>query len=161
MSTTEHEQATSILHHLFTASSFVGIDFGSGPNHHLLYFSRQGLESWISIEGPWHVHATQNTFDEGEQLEQLMRLRRERIHQVRLGDEHPHLELEFESGSFSSSMDIKNTLSAGKQGTRDHLVETPICWSRCHKGSSQSLRMETTNEHLDGNYLVYVDCWGH
>ncbi|MBG0918840.1 MAG: hypothetical protein IKG65_08935 [Exiguobacterium sp.] len=99
MSTTEHEQATSILHHLFTASSFVGIDFGSGPNHHLLYFSRQGLESWISIEGPWHVHATQNTFDEGEQLEQLMRLRRERIHQVRLGDEHPHLELEFESGS--------------------------------------------------------------
>lgn len=99
MSTTEHEQATSILHHLFTASSFVGIDFGSGPNHHLLYFSRQGLESWISIEGPWHVHATQNTFDEGEQLEQLMRLRRERIHHVRLGDEHPHLELEFESGS--------------------------------------------------------------
>jgi len=99
VSTTEHEQATSILHHLFTASSFVGIDFGSGPNHHLLYFSRQGLESWISIEGPWHVHATQNTFDEGEQLEQLMRLRRERIHQVRLGDEHPHLELEFESGS--------------------------------------------------------------
>lgn len=99
MSTTEHAQATSILHHLFTASSFVGIDFGSGPNHHLLYFSRQGLESWISIEGPWHVHATQNTFDEGEQLEQLMRLRRERIHQVRLGDEHPHLELEFESGS--------------------------------------------------------------
>ena len=99
MSTTEHEQATSILHHLFTASSFVGIDFGSGPNHHLLYFSRQGLESWISIQGPWHVHATQNTFDEGEQLEQLMRLRRERIHQVRLGDEHPHLELEFESGS--------------------------------------------------------------
>ncbi|WP_078146059.1 hypothetical protein [Exiguobacterium sp. HVEsp1] len=99
MSTTEHEQATSILHHLFTASSFVGIDFGSGPNHHLLYFSRQGLESWISIEGPWHVHATQNTFDEGEQLEQLMRLRRERIHQIRLGDEHPHLELEFESGS--------------------------------------------------------------
>ncbi|MBQ6459403.1 MAG: hypothetical protein IJJ35_07380 [Exiguobacterium sp.] len=99
MSTTEHEQATSILHHLFTASSFVGIDFGSGPNHHLLYFSRQGLESWISIEGPWHVHATQNTFDEGEQLEQLMRLRRERIRQVRLGDEHPHLELEFESGS--------------------------------------------------------------
>ncbi|VXB92245.1 conserved hypothetical protein [Exiguobacterium sp. 8H] len=99
MSTTEHEQATSILHHLFTASSFVGIDFGSGPNHHLLYFSRQGLESWISIEGPWHVHATQNTFDEGEQLEQLMRLRRERIHQVLLGDEHPHLELEFESGS--------------------------------------------------------------
>ncbi|WP_031424285.1 hypothetical protein [Exiguobacterium sp. NG55] len=99
MSTTEHEQATSILHHLFIASSFVGIDFGSGPNHHLLYFSRQGLESWISIEGPWHVHATQNTFDEGEQLEQLMRLRRERIHQVRLGDEHPHLELEFESGS--------------------------------------------------------------
>ncbi|WP_270812540.1 hypothetical protein [Exiguobacterium sp. CinTr1] len=99
MSTIEHEQATSILHHLFTASSFVGIDFGSGPNHHLLYFSRQGLESWISIEGPWHVHATQNTFDEGEQLEQLMRLRRERIHQVRLGDEHPHLELEFESGS--------------------------------------------------------------
>ncbi|WP_214733849.1 hypothetical protein [Exiguobacterium sp. s154] len=99
MSTTEHEQATFILHHLFTASSFVGIDFGSGPNHHLLYFSRQGLESWISIEGPWHVHATQNTFDEGEQLEQLMRLRRERIHHVRLGDEHPHLELEFESGS--------------------------------------------------------------
>lgn len=99
MSTTEHEQATSILHHLFTASSFVGIDFGSGPNHHLLYFSRQGLESWISIEGPWHVHATQSTFDEGEQLEQLMRLRRERIHHVRLGDEHPHLELEFESGS--------------------------------------------------------------
>lgn len=99
MSTTEHEQATSILHHLFTASSFVGIDFGSGPNHHLLYFSRQGLESWISIEGPWHVHATQNTFDEGEQLEQLMRLRRERIHHIRLGDEHPHLELEFESGS--------------------------------------------------------------
>ncbi|WP_214873622.1 hypothetical protein [Exiguobacterium sp. s140] len=99
MSTIEHEQATSILHHLFTASSFVGIDFGSGPNHHLLYFSRQGLESWISIEGPWHVHATQNTFDEGEQLEQLMRLRRERIRQVRLGDEHPHLELEFESGS--------------------------------------------------------------
>ncbi|WP_214760680.1 hypothetical protein [Exiguobacterium sp. s129] len=99
MSTTEYEQATSILHHLFTASSFVGIDFGSGPNHHLLYFSRQGLESWISIEGPWHVHATQNTFDEGEQLEQLMRLRRERIHHVRLGDEHPHLELEFESGS--------------------------------------------------------------
>ena len=99
MSTTEYAQATSILHHLFTASSFVGIDFGSGPNHHLLYFSRQGLESWISIEGPWHVHATQNTFDEGEQLEQLMRLRRERIHQVRLGDEHPHLELEFESGS--------------------------------------------------------------
>ena len=99
MSTTEYEQATSILHHLFTASSFVGIDFGSGPNHHLLYFSRQGLESWISIEGPWHVHATQSTFDEGEQLEQLMRLRRERIHQVRLGDEHPHLELEFESGS--------------------------------------------------------------
>lgn len=99
MSTTEHEQATSILHHLFTASSFVGIDFGSGPNHHLLYFSRQELESWISIEGPWHVHATQNTFDEGEQLEQLMRLRRERIHHVRLGDEHPHLELEFESGS--------------------------------------------------------------
>ena len=82
MSTTEHEQATSILHHLFTASSFVGIDFGSGPNHHLLYFSRQGLESWISIEGPWHVHATQSTFDEGEQLEQLMRLRRERIHHV-------------------------------------------------------------------------------
>ncbi|MDA5561343.1 hypothetical protein PJK55_11395 [Exiguobacterium sp. MMG028] len=99
MSTTEYEQATSILHHLFTASSFVGIDFGSGPNHHLLYFSRQGLESWISIEGPWHVHATQNTFDEGEQLEQLMRLRRERIHHVRLGHEHPHLELEFESGS--------------------------------------------------------------
>ena len=99
MSTTEHEQATSILHHLFTASSFVGIDFGSGPNHHLLYFSRQGLESWISIEGPWHVHAPQSTFDEGEQLEQLMRLRRERIHHVRLGDEHPHLELEFESGS--------------------------------------------------------------
>ncbi|WDH76056.1 hypothetical protein PTI97_00545 [Exiguobacterium marinum] len=99
MSTTEYEQATSILHHLFTASSFVGIDFGSGPNHHLLYFSRQGLESWISIEGPWHVHATQNTFDEGEQLEQLMRLRRERIHHVRLGDEHPHLEIQFESGS--------------------------------------------------------------
>ena len=99
MSTTEYEQATSILHHLFTASSFVGIDFGSGPNHHLLYFSRQGLESWISIEGPWHVHATQSTFDEGEQLEQLMRLRRERIHHIRLGDEHPHLELEFESGS--------------------------------------------------------------
>ncbi|MEJ6527715.1 hypothetical protein [Exiguobacterium sp. USCH10] len=99
MSTTEYEQATSILHHLFTASSFVGIDFGSGPNHHLLYFSRHGLESWISIEGPWHVHATQSTFDEGEQLEQLMRLRRERIHHVRLGDEHPHLELEFESGS--------------------------------------------------------------
>ena len=99
MSTTEYEQATSILHHLFTASSFVGIDFGSGPNHHLLYFSRQGLESWISIEGPWHVHATQSTFNEGEQLEQLLRLRRERIHHVRLGDEHPHLELEFESGS--------------------------------------------------------------
>lgn len=99
MSTTEYEKATSILHHLFTASSFVGIDFGSGPNHHLLYFSRQGLESWISIEGPWHVHATQSTFDEGEQLEQLMRLRRERIHHIRLGDEHPHLELEFESGS--------------------------------------------------------------
>lgn len=66
-----------------------------------IIFSISVVKDWnlISIEGPWHVHATQNTFDEGEQLEQLMRLRRERIHQVRLGDEHPHLELEFESGS--------------------------------------------------------------
>lgn len=60
---------------------------------------------------------------------------------------------------FSSSMDIKNTLSVGKRETHDRSAEMPICWSRCHKVSSLCLLTETTNEHMDGDCLIYVGCW--
>lgn len=97
MTRTEYFEATQILHHLFHTSSFVGIDFGSGPNHHLLYFKRDENESWLSIEGPWHIHTPTSSFDEDEQLQQLVQLRRERIRTIRLADDQPHLELTFES----------------------------------------------------------------
>ncbi|KAB2865393.1 MAG: DUF6188 family protein [Exiguobacterium chiriqhucha] len=96
---TEHLEATRILQHLFNASSFVGIDFGSGPNHHLLYFKRDGNESWLSIEGPWYVHSSGPSFNEDEQLHHLVGLRRERVRSVRLTEDNPNLELTFESGS--------------------------------------------------------------
>lgn len=99
MTRTEYLEATRILQHLFHMSSFVGVDFGSGPNHHLLYFNRKDQESWISIEGPWRIHAATESFDEDEQLQHLVRLRRERVHHVRLTEERPHLELTFESGA--------------------------------------------------------------
>ncbi len=99
MTRTEYEEASKILIHLFNTAAFVGIDFGSGPNHHLLYFKRSNHEAWLSIEGPWHVHTADAPFDEGLQLERLIQLRRERVHHVHLGDEHPHLELTFESGN--------------------------------------------------------------
>lgn len=97
MTRTEYLEATQILHHLFTASSFVGIDFGSGPNHHLLYFKRDGNDSWLSIEGPWHIYTPASSFDEDEQLRYLVQLRRERVRAIRLSEDNPHLELTFES----------------------------------------------------------------
>ncbi|UTT42807.1 DUF6188 family protein [Exiguobacterium aurantiacum] len=99
MTRTEHLEATRILHHLFNASSFVGIDFGSGPNHHLLYFKRDDNESWLSIEGPWYVHSSGPSFNEDEQLQHLVGLRRERVCSIRLSEDNPHLELSFESGA--------------------------------------------------------------
>ncbi len=96
---TEHLEATRILQHLFNASSFVGIDFGSGPNHHLLYFNRDGNESWLSIEGPWYVHSSGPSFNEDEQLHHLVGLRRERVRSILLSEDNPHLELTFESGA--------------------------------------------------------------
>lgn len=99
MTRTTNSEASTILTHLFSTTSFVGIDFGSGPNHHLLYFKRgDDHEAWLSIEGPWHVHTADTLFDEALQLQRLIELRRERVRHVRLGDEYPHLELTFESG---------------------------------------------------------------
>lgn len=95
----KHLEATRILQHLFNASSFVGIDFGSGPNHHLLYFKRGDNESWLSIEGPWYVHSSGPSFNEDEQLHHLIGLRRERVCSIRLSEDTPHLELTFESGA--------------------------------------------------------------
>lgn len=96
---TEHLEATHILQRLFNTSSFVGIDFGSGPNHHLLYFTQNGNESWLSIEGPWHVHSTDLPFNEEEQLHHLVELRRERVRTIELDRNSSHLELTFESGA--------------------------------------------------------------
>ncbi|MCC5892137.1 hypothetical protein [Exiguobacterium sp.] len=99
MTRTEYVEASKILTHLFNTASFVGIDFGSGPNHHLLYFKRGDHEAWLSIEGPWHVQTADLPFDEDMQLQRLIQLRRERVHAVRLGTDNPHLELIFESGT--------------------------------------------------------------
>lgn len=99
MTRSEYVKATQILQQLFTTSSFVGIDFGSGPHHHLLYFKRDENESWLSIEGPWHVHTPDSPFDADEQLRHLVQLRRERVRSVHLAEDKPHLEVTFESGS--------------------------------------------------------------
>lgn len=99
MTRSEYVKTSEILQHLFRTSAFVGIDFGSGPNHHLLYFKRAGLESWLSIEGFWQVQASRQHFDEHEQLQHLIHLRREHVVDVQLAEEHPHIELTFESGA--------------------------------------------------------------
>lgn len=111
----EHrEYAEKVLTHLFVGSQLDGIKFGLGPSAILILFEHYDTHStdrvWLNIESRWGIY-DKNTYifpnseDEIKELSEedeyklIFELRRDKVVNVKLGTNIPHLYIEFKSGN--------------------------------------------------------------
>ncbi|WP_423410303.1 hypothetical protein AABM38_10400 [Heyndrickxia sp. MSNUG] len=109
----QREFSEKVLKQLFIGSQLDGVKFGPGPGSTLIkfmhYTSKQPDELWVNIESKWTVFPSAinefpNSEDEmddsteEEEYSLLIKLQREKVIDIKLGETVPHLKIGFSSG---------------------------------------------------------------
>ncbi|PEC47401.1 hypothetical protein COJ46_04900 [Bacillus sp. AFS077874] len=103
------------LKHMFIGSQLDGVKFGVGPGAFLIRFinyynsNDQPRDLWLNIESKWNVFTSGNNdfpnsedemseLTEEEEYNLVFKLRREKVVDIKLGENVPHLFIVFQSG---------------------------------------------------------------
>lgn len=107
------EFSEKALKQLFIGSQLDGVKFGTGPGSTLIkfmhYTNKQPDELWVNIESKWTVFPSAindypNSEEEMDDLTEedeyslVIKLRRKKVIDIKLGETIPHLIIVFESG---------------------------------------------------------------
>lgn len=105
--------AEKALNHIFVGSQLDGVKFGLGLGAFLIRFEHYTEHSpdqvWLNVESRWAVFPSGTQFfpsseaemaelSEEEEYQLIFQLRRKKVNAVRLGNQSPHLHIQFESG---------------------------------------------------------------
>jgi hypothetical protein len=109
----QREFSEKALKHLFIGSQLDGVKFGVGPGSVLFRFmhftTKQPDDLWINIESKWTVFPSEindypnseddiQDLNEEEEYNLVLKLRRDKVVDIKLGKSVPHLIIIFQSG---------------------------------------------------------------
>lgn len=111
---TQRKFAERTLNHLFVGSQLDGVKFGVGSGPILIRFmhyvtNKEPDELWVNIESKWTIIPSETNdhpvseddiedLTEEEKYSLIIKLRREKVADIKLGKTAPHLIIVFQSG---------------------------------------------------------------